>query len=202
MDGPGQRLQLHHCDGLEVERLLGLTAQSDDRAPEPVLARVVALFNQSALLERREQPRRRRLMDLEPAGEFDHSCLSLHLAESEQQRRSTIDRSDYVPVEHRSLLGSTLAGSRLGRLTRAGNAGRRPVEHTKALKGGRRARSVPAPRRVVMTTRNVGGHQVPIVELHDWRADRRSSSRRGSSGETACPATCPPFVCTPDFAPS
>ena len=68
-----------------------MTSQPNDCQSEPVLARAVALLDQSALLESGEQPRRRRLMEPEPARELDDPCLSLHLAESDQQRRGPID---------------------------------------------------------------------------------------------------------------
>ena len=96
---PGQPLELGQRDPAQVERPLGPLGQADDDQPEAVLAGLVVLLDEAALLERGEQPRRGRLVQPEPAGELGHAGLALALAEGEQERRRPIDRADRVAVE-------------------------------------------------------------------------------------------------------
>ena len=86
-------------DAAQVERPLGALGEADDDEAEAVLAGLVVLLDQAALLERGEQPRRGRLVQAEPAGELGHAGLALALAEGEQERRRAIDRADRVAVE-------------------------------------------------------------------------------------------------------
>ena len=73
----GEALQLRHRDAAEVEGPLGPLGEADDDEPEAVLAGLVVLLDEAALLERREQPRRRRLVEPEPAGELGDTGLAL-----------------------------------------------------------------------------------------------------------------------------
>ena len=108
---PREPLELGHRDPAQVERPLGPLGQPDDDEPEPVLAGLVVLLDQAALLERREQPRRGRLVEPEPSGELGHAGLALRLAEGQQQGRRPIDRADRVAVEdHQPCLDQPPAG--------------------------------------------------------------------------------------------
>jgi len=62
---PSQRFQFRHRNGPQIQRPFGMTAESNDRQSESVLARVVVLLNQAPLLERGEQTRRGRLVQSE-----------------------------------------------------------------------------------------------------------------------------------------
>ena len=66
------------------------------------MPRLVVLLDEAALLERGQQPRRRRLVQAEAAGELGHAGLALRVAEGQQQGRRPIDRADRVAVkDHR-----------------------------------------------------------------------------------------------------
>ena len=63
-----QPLELGHRDAAQVERPFGALGQADDDEAEPVLAGLIVLLDQAALLERRQQPRGRRLVEARAAG--------------------------------------------------------------------------------------------------------------------------------------
>ena len=97
---PGEPLQLRHRDAAQVERPLGPLGEPDDDQAEPVLAGLLVLFDEAALLERGEQPGRRRLVEPEPSGKLRDPGLALGVTERQQQGGRSIDRPDRVPVEH------------------------------------------------------------------------------------------------------
>ena len=114
---PGEPLELGHRDAAQVERPLGALGEADDDQPEAVLAGLVVLLDEAALLERREQPRRGRLVEAEPPGELGDAGLALGIAEGEEECRRPVDRADGVAVEdHRSVVPPVLgsAGGRAG----------------------------------------------------------------------------------------
>ena len=88
-----------HGDPAQVERPLGPFGQADDDEAQPVLAGLVVLLDEAALLERGQQPRRRGLVQAEPAGQFGHAGLALAVPEGQQQGRGPVDRADGIPVE-------------------------------------------------------------------------------------------------------
>ena len=94
-----QPLELRQRDPAQVERPLGPFGEADDDQPEAVLAGLVVLLDETALLERGQQARGRRLVQPEPTGELRDAGLALAVAEGEQERRGPVDRSDGVPVE-------------------------------------------------------------------------------------------------------
>ena len=96
---PRQALEFGQRDPAQVEGPLRALGEADDDQPEAVLAGLVVLFDEAALLERGEQPRGGRLVQPEPARELGHPGLALALAEGEQECRGPIDRSDGVAVE-------------------------------------------------------------------------------------------------------
>ena len=73
----GQPLELGQGDAAQVERPLGAFGEADDDEAEPVLAGLVVLLDEAALLERRQQARRGRLVEPEPARELGHAGLAL-----------------------------------------------------------------------------------------------------------------------------
>ena len=95
----GEPLELGQRDAAQVERPLGPLGEADDDEAEAVLAGLVVLFDEAALLERGEQPRGGRLVQPEAACELGHPGLALALAEREQQRGRPVDRADRVAVE-------------------------------------------------------------------------------------------------------
>jgi hypothetical protein len=68
-----------------------MTTQPDNYQTESVLARVVILLDQTALLKRGEQSRRSGLVESEATRELGYSCFSLRLSESDQERRSAVN---------------------------------------------------------------------------------------------------------------
>jgi hypothetical protein len=101
---PGQALQLRHRDPAEIQGPLGPLGQADHDEAEAILAGLVVLLDQAALLERREEPRCCRVVEAQPPRELRHAGLALRLAEGEQERRGPVDRADGVTVEdHRSV---------------------------------------------------------------------------------------------------
>ena len=99
MGEPGQALELREGQPAQIERALRSLGQADDDQPEPVLARLVVLLHQTALLERREQARRGRLVEAEPAGELGDASGPRRVSERKQERRRSIDRTDGVALE-------------------------------------------------------------------------------------------------------
>ncbi len=81
----GEPFELRHGDRPQIESPLGVTAEPHDRESEPVLARVVVLLHQAALLERGEQTRCGGLVESEAPGEFRYACLPLRLPQSDQE---------------------------------------------------------------------------------------------------------------------
>ena len=63
-----QPLELGQRDPAQVERPLGALGEADDDQAEPVLAGLVVLLDEAALLERGEQPRRGRLVQARAGG--------------------------------------------------------------------------------------------------------------------------------------
>ena len=97
-----------------------------------------------ALLERREEPRRGRLVQPEAAGQLGDAGLALAVAEGEQERRGPVDRADRVAVkDHRSLRSSSAgagrchAAVRRRRRARGGRGPRGPRRASRRRRSGR-----------------------------------------------------------------
>jgi hypothetical protein len=78
---PREALQLGHRDSAEIERPLSLLGKADDHEAESIFARLLVLLDETALLERRKQARRRGLVEAQPAGELGHAGFTLGFAE-------------------------------------------------------------------------------------------------------------------------
>ena len=77
-----------------------MTAETDHRQPEPVLARVIVLLHQTALLERGEQAGRSRLVQAQATSELRDPCLPVRFPQRNQQRGGTIHRPYSVAIQH------------------------------------------------------------------------------------------------------
>ncbi len=99
MGQAGEPFELGQGDPAQVERPLRALGQADDDEAEAVLAGLLVLLDEAALLERRQQARRGRLVQPEPARELGDAGLALALAEGEQEGRRPVDRPDGVAVE-------------------------------------------------------------------------------------------------------
>src|SRR5207245_11695417 len=96
---PGESLKLGHGDASQIERALGPVGQANDDEPESIFARFVILFDQTALLERREEPRCGRLVEAEATRELGYARFPLALAEREEERGRPIDGPNGIAVE-------------------------------------------------------------------------------------------------------
>ena len=101
--GAGEPVELGHRDRPQVERPLGALGEPDDDEAEPVLAALLVLFDEAALLERRQQPRRRGLVQAETARQLRHAGLPVAVPQGQQQGRGPVDRPDGVPVERHAM---------------------------------------------------------------------------------------------------
>ena len=76
-DGPGHALELGHRDRPKVEPPFGLPAETDHGQTQPVLARLMTLLHEVALLERRQKARSCRLVESETARQFGDPRLPI-----------------------------------------------------------------------------------------------------------------------------
>jgi hypothetical protein len=95
----GQPLELRRRDAAQVEGALGAFGEPDDDKPEPILAGLIVLFDETALLERGQQSRCCRFVEAQPSGQFRDAGLALRLAEGQEEGGRSIDGADRVAVE-------------------------------------------------------------------------------------------------------
>src|SRR5262249_22830690 len=93
-----------------IECPLGTFREADDDEAESVLPALFVLLDEPAALERREQPRGRRLVEAEPSSELGDAGFTLGLAQGEEQSRRPVDRADRVPVEDHRFVVPRAAG--------------------------------------------------------------------------------------------